>query len=90
MPQLMVFANTTDIGCGVTKCPGINNIKNGLFIVCNYGPAANLNARPYEAKNINEVCPVKETAVGVQSEHAEWHLTMGTLKYDARKCYCFK
>ncbi|VDP49387.1 unnamed protein product [Schistosoma margrebowiei] len=31
----LVWENTTDVGCGVTKCP---NFKTKLVIVCNYGP----------------------------------------------------
>ncbi|CAH8865707.1 unnamed protein product [Trichobilharzia szidati] len=86
----IVSANTTDIGCAVTKCPYSDDFKYGLFIVCNYGPGANLAVRPYEAKNINEVCPVKETAADVQPIHGQWQPTLGTMKFNSRNCYCFK
>ncbi|CAH8546723.1 unnamed protein product [Schistosoma turkestanicum] len=44
----MVWANTTDIGCGVAYCPQSRN----MFIVCNYGPGGNWNRRkPYEVKS---------------------------------------
>ncbi|CAH8595066.1 unnamed protein product [Schistosoma intercalatum] len=48
----MAWAKTTDIGCGVASCP-----KNGLSIVCNYGPGGNWNnEKPYEVKS-RELCP---------------------------------
>nr|CAH8866004.1 unnamed protein product [Trichobilharzia regenti] len=85
----MAFANTTDIGCGVTKCPYSENFKYGLFIVCNYGPGANFHVRPFEAKNINEVCPVTASP-SVQSGSGKWQATKGTTKFNARNCYCYK
>ncbi|VDP86928.1 unnamed protein product [Schistosoma mattheei] len=51
----MVWAKTTDIGCGVASCP-----KNVLSIVCNYGPGGNWNnENPYEVKS-REFCPSSE------------------------------
>ncbi|VDP07842.1 unnamed protein product [Schistosoma mattheei] len=48
----MVWAKTTDIGCGVASCP-----KNVLSIVCNYSPGGNWNnENPYEVKS-RELCP---------------------------------
>ncbi|CAH8610712.1 unnamed protein product [Schistosoma bovis] len=48
----MVWAKTTDIGCGVASCP-----RYGLSIVCNYGPGGNWNnEKPYEVKS-RELCP---------------------------------
>ncbi|CAH8607979.1 unnamed protein product [Schistosoma guineensis] len=48
----MVWAKTTDIGCGVASCP-----TYGLSIVCNYGPGGNWNnEKPYELKS-RELCP---------------------------------
>ncbi|VDP74167.1 unnamed protein product [Schistosoma curassoni] len=48
----MVWAKTTDIGCGVASCP-----KYGLSIVCNYGPGGNWNnEKPYEVKS-RGLCP---------------------------------
>uniref|UniRef100_A0A094ZIH8 SCP domain-containing protein n=1 Tax=Schistosoma haematobium TaxID=6185 RepID=A0A094ZIH8_SCHHA len=35
MNPLLVWENTTDVGCGVTNC---RNFKTKLVIVCNYGP----------------------------------------------------
>ncbi|CAH8546760.1 unnamed protein product [Schistosoma turkestanicum] len=44
----MVWANTTDIGCGVAYCSQHRN----TFIVCNYGPGGNWNRqKPYEVKS---------------------------------------
>ncbi|CAH8607325.1 unnamed protein product [Schistosoma bovis] len=41
----LVWEDTTDVGCGVTKCP---NFPYGLSIVCNYGPGGNYVGRsPY-------------------------------------------
>ncbi|KAH8873832.1 Cysteine-rich secretory protein LCCL domain-containing 2 [Schistosoma japonicum] len=55
----MVWANTTDIGCGVAKCPEYK----GLSIVCNYGPGGNwINDNPYEVKRHDE-CPKVQTLV---------------------------
>ncbi|KAH9581221.1 hypothetical protein MS3_00000578 [Schistosoma haematobium] len=52
IPFQMVWAKTTDIGCGVASCP-----KYGLSIVCNYGPGGNWNdEKPYEVKS-RELCP---------------------------------
>ncbi|CAH8865689.1 unnamed protein product [Trichobilharzia szidati] len=82
----MAFANTTDIGCGVTECPYSENFKYGLFIVCNYGPGANFYVRPYEAKDINQVCPVTT----VQPGRGKWQATKGTMNFNARNCYCYK
>ncbi|CAH8634065.1 unnamed protein product, partial [Schistosoma rodhaini] len=49
----MVWAKTTDIGCGVANCS-----TYGLSIVCNYGPGGNwINEKPYEVKPRN-LCPV--------------------------------
>ncbi|CAH8634000.1 unnamed protein product [Schistosoma rodhaini] len=39
----IVWEDTTDVGCGVTKCP---NFPYGLSIVCNYGPGGNYAGRP--------------------------------------------
>ncbi|VDP68632.1 unnamed protein product [Schistosoma curassoni] len=51
----MVWANTTDIGCGVASCP-----RYGLSIVCNYGPGGNwTDEKPYEVKS-RELCPEKQ------------------------------
>uniref|UniRef100_A0A094ZEH4 Venom allergen 5 n=1 Tax=Schistosoma haematobium TaxID=6185 RepID=A0A094ZEH4_SCHHA len=51
----MVWAKTTDIGCGVASCP-----KYGLSIVCNYGPGGNwTDEKPYEVKS-RELCPEKQ------------------------------
>ncbi|RTG80994.1 uncharacterized protein DC041_0006689 [Schistosoma bovis] len=48
----MVWAKTTDIGCGVASCP-----RYGLSIVCNYGPGGNWNnEKPYEVKS-RGLCP---------------------------------
>ncbi|VDP77475.1 unnamed protein product [Schistosoma mattheei] len=48
----MVWAKTTDIGCGVASCP-----MYCLSIVCNYGPGGNWNnEKPYEVKS-RELCP---------------------------------
>ncbi|VDP50025.1 unnamed protein product [Schistosoma margrebowiei] len=51
----MVWANTTDIGCGVATCS-----EYGLSIVCNYGPGGNwTDEKPYEVKS-RELCPEKQ------------------------------
>ncbi|CAH8865709.1 unnamed protein product [Trichobilharzia szidati] len=67
----MVFENTTHIGCAVTECPFDEKYSHALFIVCNYGPGAKFYVRPYEAKNIKEVCPLKGTTVAAQPEHGQ-------------------
>ncbi|CAH8865109.1 unnamed protein product [Trichobilharzia szidati] len=42
----IVWQKTTDIGCGVTKCP---SAPYGLSIVCNYGPGGRyIDQYPYE------------------------------------------
>uniref|UniRef100_A0AA85J4F8 SCP domain-containing protein n=1 Tax=Trichobilharzia regenti TaxID=157069 RepID=A0AA85J4F8_TRIRE len=53
----MVSANTTHIGCAAYKCPSGEHYYI-LAIVCNYGPGLRGIVRPYEAKNIDEVCPM--------------------------------
>ncbi|CAH8607948.1 unnamed protein product [Schistosoma guineensis] len=51
----MVWAKTTDIGCGVASCP-----TYGLSIVCNYGPGGNWNnEKPYVLRS-REFCPSSE------------------------------
>ncbi|VDP46487.1 unnamed protein product [Schistosoma margrebowiei] len=51
----MVWANTTDIGCGVATCANYR-----LSIVCNYGPSGNwTDEKPYEVKS-RELCPEKQ------------------------------
>ncbi|CAH8624043.1 unnamed protein product [Schistosoma haematobium] len=67
----MVWAKTTDIGCGVASCP-----KYGLSIVCNYGPGGNWNnEKPYEAKSL-ELC-LKEQNVPKES--------FQTTRYDTQR-----
>ncbi|KAK4468383.1 hypothetical protein MN116_000179, partial [Schistosoma mekongi] len=55
----MVWAKTTDIGCGVAKCPAYQ----GFAIVCNYGPGGNWNnEKPYEVKRRDECPDVRNSA----------------------------
>lgn len=48
----IVWANTTDIGCGIATCTTLGSISfsdKSVFLVCNYGPAGNVDGnRPYE------------------------------------------
>nr|CAH8866026.1 unnamed protein product [Trichobilharzia regenti] len=79
----MVFENTTHIGCAVNECPYAT--KYTLFIVCNYGPGATFVNRPYEAKKINEVCPVETTKLTVQPEQTYWEPATIISKYNEIK-----
>lgn len=48
----IVWAGTTEIGCGITSCPNLANFPapNAVFLVCNYGEAGNfIGQRPYVA-----------------------------------------
>nr|ABO09815.1 venom allergen-like protein 14 [Schistosoma mansoni] len=52
----MVWAKTTDIGCGVANCQ-----RYGLSVVCYYGPGGNwINEKPYKVKPHN-LCPIVQS-----------------------------
>ncbi|CAH8429046.1 unnamed protein product [Schistosoma rodhaini] len=56
MSKLMVWAKTTDIGCGVANCQ-----RYGLSVVCYYGPGGNwINEKPYKVKPHN-LCPIVQS-----------------------------
>ncbi|KAF8561352.1 hypothetical protein P879_07616 [Paragonimus westermani] len=50
MPLLMIWADSTHIGCGIANCSRFPDFPNDLTIVCNYGPAGNrVGEVPYVA-----------------------------------------
>ncbi|VDP85590.1 unnamed protein product [Schistosoma mattheei] len=69
----MVWADTTDIGCGVASCR-----MYGLSIVCRYGSSINWNNKqPYEVKS-RELCPKEQNIPkdGFQSMHDDAPLSI--------------
>ncbi|CAH8865711.1 unnamed protein product [Trichobilharzia szidati] len=80
----MVSANTTHIGCAYNECPYGDDGSYVIVIVCNYGPGVKLNMRPYEAKNIDEVCPVKRNRVAGQPRRGQRRRTNSTMKNSNR------
>jgi len=34
----LVWSSTTDVGCGVTRCPSVDGFTDAHFVVCYYGP----------------------------------------------------
>ncbi|CAH8865085.1 unnamed protein product [Trichobilharzia szidati] len=84
----IVSAKTTEIGCGVTKCKGINGFKYDLFVVCNYGEGADFTKRPYE-KDPYKKCQ-EQLVPSVKPTHGKWHATYGTTEFNRKHCYCYK
>lgn len=65
----IVWADTFKIGCGVTRCGGINvrgrRWKNAILFACNYGPGGNYDGtKPYERGVKCKNCATGDRCVG--------------------------
>ncbi|VDP77760.1 unnamed protein product [Echinostoma caproni] len=58
----VVWAASTDIGCGVTDCKSNPSYAYGLSIVCNYGPGGNYAGQKPYTKGNQSVCLVSKNS----------------------------
>ncbi|CAM0512275.1 unnamed protein product [Fasciola hepatica] len=54
-PTKIVWAKSEAKGCGYQNCENIPDVSLTIIIVCNYGPAGNLEGeRPYEEETMDQ------------------------------------
>ena len=60
----MMWADSYLIGCGVAILPGARGVPKGIFNVCNYGPAGNMDGEAvYQTgSKAASACPSGTTA----------------------------
>ncbi|KAF6339391.1 GLIPR1 like 2 [Rhinolophus ferrumequinum] len=52
----LVWDNSYKVGCAVTPCSKIGDIKHAAIFICNYAPGGTLTRRPYKPGVICSLC----------------------------------
>ncbi|XP_005068014.1 GLIPR1-like protein 2 [Mesocricetus auratus] len=67
----LVWDSSYKVGCAVTPCSRIGNIKDAALFICNYAPGGTMTRRPYQAGEFCTRCRSDDKCTDLLCSNAE-------------------